>query len=1605
MNYKSQPLAPAHYLEKRFKKLLYSVSVIAMAHMSLGAPAIAADNHWKGDDGEWTESGNWSLNHAPVGTENVIINMGAGAAVLPVVEDAITNFQGSITVGGQSGTALDSGGLAIQDGGSITQDKMQLFIYGLGAMPSVTVTGKNSGTGEQSKLVSSGPAIGVVRVGGGPNPDPANRLFQGRLNVLNGGSISGSQIEIGRDVGSTGYVTVDGQGSNIDVPAARGEGHVSVGYYGNGTLVISNGGTVRSEVGELATGDTSRRAGHATVQVTGKDSAWTIFGGVLIHVGGWGTGTLDIADGGKVDAMSSVINIGDNLSGKGTVSVDGPNSLLTNTAAISVGNAGKGTLTVSNGGSVSTTAALNIAVAHGSTGTLNIGAAPAATAVAAGTVAASGVKFGAGTGTINFNHTDTGYVFAPAISGNGTVNQIAGTTILTGANTYTGVTNISGGVLQIGNGATAGSIAGDINNDAMLVFKRSDPYAYSGLISGNGTVTHAGSGELTLTGANTYKGGTVVNGGGVLSVSRDTNLGDPSGGLTLDSGALRVIGRNYTSTSRTINVGSGGGAIDIADANNEFTDSGAVTGPGELKKLGVGTLILAGDSSGFAGNTIVEQGILRVNETLGGTMNVSASGTLSGTGTVVGDTTVLGTLVGVQGQQLKFGGNLVLNSVAKIDVSLGVPETTGLFDVAGDLTLDGTLDIHDLGGFSPGLYRLFNYNGALTNNGLDLGTLPDGILQTDLTVQTSVAKEVNLINTAGVTLSYWDGGNTAQHDNGTVDGGSGIWNRPNDNWTEMDGAFNRMWSNGNFAIFQGTAGTVTVDDSNGAISVAGMQFTVDGYRIEGDAISLDADLTIIRTGTGFGNAALTATIASELTGAGRLVKTDSGTLVLAGTNSYLGGTTIQHGTLSVSADANLGDLSGGLAFGDGTLRNTAVFSSDRLVTINGTGNFQTDADLAWNGNITGGGSLFKTGAATLTLTGSNDYQGGTFFEEGVVSVSADNNLGAASGELIFGGGTLRNTAAFSTPRPITFDDGGGTFQTDADLTLSGPLDGHAGLTKTGSATLLLTGAGSYLGNTTVKAGTLAAGAANVFSTTSDFTVETGGTLDLKGFDQTLTSLTNAGTVNLGGDTPGTTLTVNGDYVGQGGTIIVNSVLGYDDSKTHRMHVTGTTSGTSAIAVKNMGGNGALTNEGIKIIDVDGASGATFTLLADYTFQGQPAVVGGAYAYRLYKNGISTPTDGDWYLRTNLQGSPLQPGPGPGTPPNPGDPLQPGPGPVIPHYQPGVPIYEAYAEVLQQLNAMGTLRERVGNRYWRGAANPVIEEGDGPGEIEAAPSPDVDAASAVWGRIEGAHGRFEPKYSTSATSYDIDMVKLRAGLDGLLYETEAGRLIGGLTVHYGHAKADVSAVHGDGSIKTDGYGFGGTLTFYGEEGGYFDAQARTTWYRSDLNSQTAQQTLTDGNDGFGYALSLEAGKRIAIDPSWTLTPQAQITWSQVEFDGFTDPFGADVSHDRSDSLKGRLGIAADYGRAWRGDDGMLVQSNVYAIANLTHEFREGSRIEVSEVSFASENERTWAGIGTGGTYSWADGRYALYGEVSVDTSLENFADSYKLNGNLGLKVTW
>ena len=178
-------------------------------------------------------------------------------------------------------------------------------------------------------------------------------------------------------------------------------------------------------------------------------------------------------------------------------------------------------------------------------------------------------------------------------------------------------------------------------------------------------------------------------------------------------------------------------------------------------------------------------------------------------------------------------------------------------------------------------------------------------------------------------------------------GGDGVWNTANRNWTDANGAVNAPWGNGQFAIFQGNAGTVTAETDAG-ISVAGMQFAVDGYTVTGDAIALQNQETVIRVGTGARSGeTMTATIASVLLRPGRPGQARLRTLILSGTNLYSGGTFVRGGVLQVADDRSLGAATGGLVIDNATLRTTADMASARAVELAGThGSIETAAGPA-----------------------------------------------------------------------------------------------------------------------------------------------------------------------------------------------------------------------------------------------------------------------------------------------------------------------------------------------------------------------------------------------------------------------------------------------------------------------------------------------------------------------------------------------------------------------------------------------------------------------------------------------------------------------------------
>ncbi|AHB01234.1 autotransporter family protein [Brucella ceti] len=747
----------------------------------------------------------------------------------------------------------------------------------------------------------------------------------------------------------------------------------------------------------------------------------------------------------------------------------------------------------------------------------------------------------------------------------------------------------------------------------------------------------------------------------------------------------------------------------------------------------------------------------------------------------------------------------------------------------------------------------------------------------------------------------------------------------------------------------------------GSIRTGGRQ----GTSSQGGAGIIGANIAVINNGTITGGIGGTGGLNAGVQNDAVTFQSGINSLTLT-TKSVINGVVSANGNDdTLTLQNTLSKIDGGQS--DGANISATQYKGFEHLVVNG-GRWTVSGSAIVSGETTlNGGALVVTGPAAL----------------GVQAITAQGGAIEAPGDQVLDQSfVLKNN-------PYGASTSGLVVQGADNLVLSGVLSDVGRLTKNGSGTLTLSGANSYTGATTVSAGILTQGAAGGFSTASSrYDVDTDGTLDLGGFDTMLAALYNAGTINMNVGAAGSTLMVNGDYVGHDGTIVFNTVLGDDNSKTDKLMVGGDTAGNTNVQVVNRDGLGAQTVKGIEIITVGGQSNGVFSLVSDYrTKDGQKAVVGGAYAYTLHQGPARGANDGNWYLISQLEDI---------KPDNPAtrrvSDTPDAPDTPAPRYSANVPVYEGYVQTMQALNKPSTLQERVGKRYMTG------ENGDG------RTSGGMVDAHGIWARIQGAHDRLEPTTLTGMKQ-EINTFILQAGVDGQFYEDENGKLIAGITGQYGTARSNIVARDGDGRISTNAWSLGATATWIGNDGFYVDTQGQVTWFESDLNSDTADVGLASGRKATGYALSVETGKRIALNGNWALTPQAQLIWSSINADDFEDVWQANISVARGNSFAARFGLAASYDSSWQGSDGRVVNTSVYGITNLYQEFLGGTRVNISGVDFSTDNDRTWAGIGAGGTYAWAGGKYLIFGQGTINTSLDHFADSYAIKGDVGFKVKW
>ena len=306
------------------------------------------------------------------------------------------------------------------------------------------------------------------------------------------------------------------------------------------------------------------KTGGGTLILT---AANTYTGGTTISAG-----TLQLGNGGATGSI--VGNIVDNailaINHSNTLTLPG---VISGTGALQQIGTGTTILTGANTYTGGTTI---------SAGTLQLG-----NGGATGTVAGNIVD----NSVLAINHSDN-FILPNTIGGTGSLQQNgSGITRLTGNNTYSGGTTINAGTLQLGaggSGATTGSITGNVVDNGILAFGHSDATTFGGVISGTGAVAQVGIGTTTLTGTNTYSGGTFLT-NGVLAVSSNANLGAASGGLTFGGGTLRALA-DFNS-NRSVTLLAAGGTIGTNGFNVGL--GGVISGVGGLTKNGNGALCLS----------------------------------------------------------------------------------------------------------------------------------------------------------------------------------------------------------------------------------------------------------------------------------------------------------------------------------------------------------------------------------------------------------------------------------------------------------------------------------------------------------------------------------------------------------------------------------------------------------------------------------------------------------------------------------------------------------------------------------------------------------------------------------------------------------------------------------------------------------------------------------------------------------------------------------------------------------------------------------------------------------------------------------------------------
>ncbi|MBJ4790650.1 autotransporter-associated beta strand repeat-containing protein, partial [Salmonella enterica] len=755
------------------------------------------------------------------------------------------------------------------------------------------------------------------------------------------------------------------------------------------------------------------------------------------------------------------------------------------------------------------------------------------TTISGGTLIATNVE-ALGTGNVTDNATlelNTGGDFDNAISGSGQVVKSGDETLaLSGINSYTGGTTISGGTLVASNVEALGS--GDVTDNATLELNTSGDFANN--IGGTGSVVKSGDKTLTLSGSNSYTGGTIISGGTLVATN------------------VEALGSGDVTDNAVLELNTGG------DFDN------AISGSGQVVKSGDKTLTLSGANS-YSGATTISGGTLiaaNVNALGTGAIDNRASLLLDASGqfTVTDLTTESGGNTEIGAGSTLQATTLTQKSDSTLTINLNSNTVDPVIHAASQVSLAGTLDITGVG-------DVLDSDPASTDD-LDTFTLiaSDKTIAGDFEKLTVAGMDADLADFITVDGRIDDTGKQYELTTALT------WYADRDDAvTDAHGTFNLTNADGSFAVntvlenvdatldpasATGWDGTSLIKQGAGTLILNAENTYTGGTTISGGTL-VATNVDALGSGDVTDNATLEmntgGTFDNAISGSGQVVKSGDGALTLSGANSYSGGTLISDGTLiagrvdvlgsgDVTDNATLEMNTGGtfsntisgsgqvVKSGDKTLTLSGVntyiggtlISGGTLLASNvealGTGSVANNATLELNTSgdfdnaIGGSGKVEKSGDDALTLSGSNTYTGGTLISGGTLVASNVEALGT---------GDVTDNATLAL-------NAGGDFTNN--------IGGTGRVEKSGDKTLTLSGSNTYTGGTLISSGTLVANDVNALGTgdvtdNATLALNTGGDFD--------NAISGSGKVEKSGDE---TLTLSGSNTYTGGTTINDGTL-------------------------------------------------------------------------------------------------------------------------------------------------------------------------------------------------------------------------------------------------------------------------------------------------------------------------------------------------------------------------------------------------------------------------------------------------------------------------------